>query len=537
MVIANVPKRIYRSLEFIGSLPRRNNLKDRNPCFTGSSSYLSRLPQSVVQPLKEIADGRYGVVRSTKANTELAISGWDQSPALTFFEGISGRFYKAAWDLFYLEYGFMFFDPISSIEEVVSDIDFTTSPGYPASFFGMNTKRELVDSEGFQEYLGNFDPDSPLYDPIWSCSPKREFMPVEDIVDKNKIRVFCIPPYFFLYFQHMYGKRVSLRLKNFKWSAYGFCPYFGGTDELASQLETKRVRIFYDVSGWDKIIPILSDVYNFVLSIANKDPSVSEWDFSVFMYIARNMSRVRVVLPDGDVVVRTRGNPSGSGTTTRDNIIMHIVMIMHMLFQFYYEKFGETPTDDFISMQVVKVFGDDSIMSLDVEFDGIENFVPKFFLQYGLKIKYVHGGLDFPVTGMEFLGFRFEKREFFYPKYPIARLAAGLVIDLDSVDRESYSMKVFSLMMMSFPHPEHLFFVEFAKAWSTYLNSIASRTPTEKVVCYLIDNFNYDSFYVGLESFCNQVSNFFPDYRRKEVERLCLHQWEELIEPKGSWMN
>nr|UQB75984.1 RNA-dependent RNA polymerase [Flumine Astrovirus 22] len=257
----------------------------------------------------------------------------------------------------------------------------------------------------------------------------------------------------------------------------------GGTNHLAQKLLSKPIRFFYDVSGWDKYIPIMPELYKEIMTMTK------EWlvddDVEEFTWMVRNTIEFVCVLYDGDIVHKKYGNASGSGTTTRDNILMHVIIAAAFLSEAYYAKIGKLPTFQLLSEQIVKLFGDDSVFAVDYEFDHVlhdkdspDGFLNTFYKRMGLKLKFLFGGENYDVEKMSFLGFTFKKVNGIYlPLYEPQRLATSFLHTNDKSDTlEAYVSKLFVLTLMSYATPE---FDLFFKGYINVVNTLTGDLSPE----------------------------------------------------------
>ncbi len=153
----------------------------------------------------------------------------------------------------------------------------------------------------------------------------------------HKIRLFQIPPVELLLGQLMFGKQISLNLMGYHWSAYGFNPFSGGFPALATSLLRKPRRGCYDVSGWDKFIPLMRTLY---ASLTKFMSFRSPEEEAHWKWVFKNTVAYFFKSDDGRVFLKTYGNASGTGVTTRDNIFMHVILFASALFEAYFQKNG-----------------------------------------------------------------------------------------------------------------------------------------------------------------------------------------------------
>jgi len=485
----------YQNLKYLGRVPSGSNLKHKKP-FERSMNPFSSYFGNELNSIINVAGNDYYLAVPNLDNVEFSISTFENKPPSDF----SDQFHVWASEYLQALYSPICCDSVSTSEEVVSYIDLSRSPGYPANLYGFANKRQLIVDKDFHKWL---ESDQHLqYQPIWCVHPKEEFKLLTDLINL-KIRLFTIPSYDLLYEQLRFGKKISEKLKMFKWSAYGFNPYSGGANRLAQHLLKKRVRLFYDVSGWDKYLPLMGDVFNFIRF--NSD--IPDHLKKNFEWMAYNTANYVFKTPSGHVFNKSYGNPSGSGTTTRDNILAHVLILASALCECYHIKFGKFPTFNLVSLQVIYLFGDDSIISLDEDFDHIisDGYMQRHFAKYGLKLKFLFGGLDYPVEQMQFLGFNFKLIDGnYYPQYDMKKLCTSVIYRNGRNDsREAFTSRIFIIMLMSFPDNDiHRMLRSAFKNWCSYLNTQNDLSPTEQTyvnMCSITDA-NIQQMFLGWES-------------------------------------
>lgn len=495
------PNRNYVGLQYLGKLPVTAKFNS-DVKYSMSINRFTKYMGDHMYPLKEHAGDEYVVVKPTLASMNTVIKKWDTRNPVNY----NDKFHWYGFTYLHMQYGSLCYDPIAHSEEISEYVNWTTSGGFPSNMFRFNNRLELQQDPNYQEWEekevstleSNFGP------AVYTASNKIEFKKRVEVVEDNKMRKFQIPPHHLLKMQLKFGKRISLRMKGYKWSAYGFNPYSGGVHKLALALLQKRIRLIYDVSGWDMLLPILNDVHKFITA-HNGFEDFSELEKLQYAWMVENTVNHIIKLFDGDVVRKCYGNPSGSGTTTRDNILAHVVIVASLLAKAYYDKFGMLPSQELLNRQVVQLFGDDSILGLDEEFDSVlkEGFIAEHFKSYGMTLKFLKGGYDHPLEDLTFLGFSFVKiKGFWYPKYDTIRLATAAVYNSpNNKTREAFITRLFILTLMSFASEEYCLFKRALLEVSRTMPR-DSLTPTEDYFLTLAPNIDLmvSGIYQGLES-------------------------------------
>ena len=480
-------------MPILGSVPGTKTIKNRIRNTRNESQFTKLYGNIVRDQLKKLASDTFYVVNTTNDNYYKTVKSWDDKPDYSYKNTEEHEFGLAFFEQFYKQ---LMGDCIADTEEICSYIDWTKSPGWPHTHFGFRSKAELVQvlSETlFAERVQTL--------PLWNVSGKVEFKNLADI-EENKIRLFQIPAFELLYSQLKFGKRISLRMLQYHWSAYGFNPYQGGFDRLANKLLSKPWRGCYDVSGWDKYLPLLEEIYE----ILRKNGNIPDDQLEEFLWMCENTCNFVLKTLDGNVFVKRYGNASGSGCTTRDNIFGHIIIFAAGLYAAYHKKFGCAPSFEMVRDQLVYLFGDDNVFALDDEFSLLcdQEFLGQHLAKYGLKLKFFFGGLNADIETLSFLGAHFKWfNDRYYPKYDIIRLATTMLYEQDKLSLSQHIGKAFTLMVMSRPHDEFPLFYEAYKQLVTskeVQNNVDDPTIKSYAFVGAPEIHAIDAFFCGSES-------------------------------------
>ncbi len=496
----------FDNLKYIGTVPAGANFGVRN-------SFRELHPVSInitrLNDIKAIAKDEFYIVKPTRDNVLTALRSLDKKPPVDLFDPILSDCYRSAKQHFSDCYSHIFKDAVATNEEVIEYIDFSKSSGYTGTHSDLRTKYDLATDSVFSKWFRENKHLDTV--PIWSVHPKTEFKAYSDICN-NKIRLFTIPPYDLLFEQIRFGKRATLRLKKHLWSAYGFNPYSGGAHNLATSLLKNRIFWCLDISGWDKFVSLAKDFYSYLSDIMDDIPLHLLRNFK---WMIQNTVEFYFKTPYGDVLHKKYGIPSGSGCTTRDNTCIHIWIVATALTYAYYKKHGVFPTSAKLNEQIVRIFGDDVIGSVDEDFEYImtEGFWEKIYGAFGLKLKFVKCGRDI-FDDLEFLGFHFKKREnHYYPLYDIKRLATSFIYKgVDSNNYDAYISRAFTLMVMSYPTDEFALFRKSYMDICDYFYTL-NVEPSPTVLTFLtyrsLPLSEIDALYTGAESSNLDFFNFF----------------------------
>ncbi len=374
-------------------------------------------------------------------------------------------------------------------EELVPQYSLDTSSGVPMQQAGLKKKRDVLRSEYGRKYMTDFGMN---YIPVWRVSGKREWLHKDDL-DAHKVRTFIVPPFKFLHQQKTFFHSQNVAMKNFHWSAYGFNPYQGGTNEIAQRLLVNNVFVMYDVKGWDRKVPNMRTVYKLRTKFHKGNAQKAA------KLVGDLTCRTVLVLCDGTLVCRKNGNNSGSGSTTNDNILCHTFILAYVLFKLYEGR------EQLVRRVVAFLFGDDDALSLPdtgKTNEEIETTFREGFLDFGLELDPFLVTRD--LSQIEFLGFYFTKvGSTWLPRYKIDRLLAAFCYEIDkSVTHDKSISKAYALMVMAYPHGGEKYNL-MRRAYKLYLRTLHDSEDSvvrSYVLAGVPSNEAISDFYTGRET-------------------------------------
>jgi len=429
----------YAHFEYLGRLPSPPIPDYVNPYLGEGYLFSNKVPDHLKQWFQQ-ESGDFCYTYSTKATLDKSVRKMDLPACYDFRDDpLYPRVFQFLRD--------KWADPMRvgrmSPSEILDDMDLTKAPGYFSTWRGFRTKLDCVVGGLIHEWedrqmLGEI--------PIWKVTGKNELKETDLYVGELKQRTFIIEPIEMLWHdKRLFGKQ-NASIKGYWWSAYGLNPYEGGVMRIADRLRHFRRYWEFDVRGWDRLFPHMEEVQQ--IRAENIEPD--EW----VGYVCANKIVSKLVLPNGDVIVKDKGNNSGSGTTTGDNIIGMSFPLTH--------AFMTMGLDDIsISKQLdCLIFGDDVLGgdNINVSDEVFKEVMIKTFRLYGFEFDPFI--VQHELEGLSFLGFQIHEIEpgVFVPRYKLPRLAYSFIHSLATkieVDKEL--SKMISLMLMSAGHGEYVY--------------------------------------------------------------------------------
>jgi len=265
---------------------------------------------------------------------------------------------------------------VKSVEEVMSSLDLSTSPGWPW-VLKYKTKRDMI--EQWPECAAYMAEDwERLKDPNWTAvfgnSLKEEIRPAEKIA-ANSIRTFTAGPieatiHGNRLFEDMNQKFYASHLRTA--SVVGFSPLKGGWNQLFEKLKKFRRGFALDESQYDSSLRSYLMWYcaQFRWNMLRSEDQTQENLERIRTYY-RNLINTLIITSEGVFVLKLGGNPSGSVNTITDN-----TLILYLLLAFAWIQeapAGECSYEAFEDLTSKCLCGDDNTFTVAEEAIGFFN--------------------------------------------------------------------------------------------------------------------------------------------------------------------
>jgi len=224
-------------------------------------------------------------------------------------------------------YPFMSGSRLLTIEEVIRQMDKTTSPGYPWVLLGL-TKNDVLKLAVFWNYFYSYIMKCKLRGrvPVFFLNnvkyELREFIKLLE----NKMRVFMGSPLEHVMLTMMlcwFMNDSFYSTANKHWSFVGATKYKRGIDRLASRIRRHPNTFSLDESAYDATLAarLLFDLVEFrfhMLEEKYRTQSIYNMMYHVYEEIVHSVT----VCTTGEVFIKHIGNPSGSANTIVDNTLI-----------------------------------------------------------------------------------------------------------------------------------------------------------------------------------------------------------------------
>jgi hypothetical protein len=372
-------------------------------------------------------------------------------------------------------------------------------PQFKEYTLGKEVPEYILGHPAREQYAATFRFEEAYFRQAW----KEEWLEIKEILE-DKVRTFGGGSAHFDQLQKMLHGGQNDNLKNFAWSYYGWTPYLGGVDRLAKALNVFRLKAMRDWSAWDRKFYLMVRIYTIRLrgleEWAALNGGLSKWAKSAHFHIARVLCCPWYIMDDGSVWSWPWSNPSGSGATTADNILGHVMTEFRMMLD------AKTDLEYEQAVQaLIAIFGDDHVggypeylapMCEEASFRAI---VDKAI---GLPVKLLVCG-EIEVEELRFLGFAFKRilvgdMEFYIPVYDPTRLIDAFRYNIRSMSEEQELSKAYSLLIMSWGTPA--LYALFAAAYATMLRAAEPSAAVERWRLRGVPtHVQVRGFYIGLE--------------------------------------
>jgi hypothetical protein len=333
---------------------------------------------------------------------------------------------------------------VKTLEEVIANLDMTTSPGYPWTR-KFATKKELFEWDGVKawleedwERLAN-DPD---YTAIFGNSLKEEVRSMDKIL-ANSIRTFTAGPVEMTVhgnrlFEDMNEKLYASHLRTA--SVVGFTNMYGGWNALIKKLLRFSKGHEFDISQYDSSHKAFMSwtLAHFRWKMLDDEFRTQEMLNRLLTYYS-NLINTVIITSEGVFVRKLAGNPSGSVNTIADNTLLLYLLLAYTWIRVAPE--GKRNYTAFDEELVLCLCGDDNTCSASEEalsFWTVENLTREFKL-LGLTLTSEH----IEPQPVENLGFLSAHTAFMYgmaiPIYDRGKLLTSLLYS-ERPDDPSYTL-------------------------------------------------------------------------------------------------
>lgn len=346
-------------------------------------------------------------------------------------------------------------------EEVMAHMDLKKTPSVPWRYMGYKTRKDFFDSLDWHSMKDSVAAHE-LIGHLYRVVPKDAWSDIADW-DADKTRTFLVPGAHVLYWQlRLFGPGTEA-IKNFSWSKYGFNPFSGNVHRMACQLllsdengAVYPIKLYWDIAGYDRFI-FLHHVADRRLRAFNSNiRNITHRDFA--KWVTDGLKRNIIIMSNGDICIRRRGNNSGSGMTTANNIEAGFEVVCDLLIVAYHARNNRLPTYEEVFDQLVALYGDDNMSALMETFEWMLNqdlISNRLMQKHGLKLKVIGGGRETPLNELSFLGFTFyDDCGVYVPRWNIERLLVPLVYVSGSTKLSTYMQRFYSILILSYAHPQ-----------------------------------------------------------------------------------
>jgi len=283
-----------------------------------------------------------------------------------FMEDYEIEMMNVAWEMTAKHFGpYMRNSKVRTYEEVKSKLDMSTSSGAPFNIL-YPTKKDLFEADpAIDEWFETTDWLRLATDPEWTClctNALKEEMRLSEKIDENSIRTFTA----MACDMTIHGNRLFADMNekmNASWlqtaSTVGWSPMQGNWDRLIRKLKVFKHGYALDESQYDSSLRsyMMWGCARFRWSCLRKEDQTPE-NLKRLKTIYRNLVNTLIITPEGVLVMKTGGNPSGSPNTINDNtLILYTLMCYAWLFN---HPGGGTSLEEFEDNTAKALTGDDN---------------------------------------------------------------------------------------------------------------------------------------------------------------------------------
>lgn len=358
------------------------------------------------------------------------------------------------------------FDTCPLTDDDAVEIPLTTHPGVDFRDQDYKDKGEVMrDPAGREQVLKFWE--HPEFPTIWKEAVKGGELLKKKKIDENDSRVFLIPG---LSFHWLCVKMLGSQHEKFveiaqslSWPIkIGFSFQKGGFSSIFRSLEPFSFVVEGDCIKWDSsLLPWIW--FNFILPLRIKlfkpTPEMSREEFAKrLLSVYKDVCYTIVVLPNGQVVVKCRGMPSGFFLTGDDNSLAHLFIKTCMYF--HYGKQHLLDTDLWFLAADDHIFGTN-----DAEIANFENR-RSFYARFNVALSPEKDVISSSPEGHTFLGFTAHKHPQTMKWVPVFNLDKALCSALrpgGCVSDGLRYVRICALRILCFYHPKYELVKELAR--------------------------------------------------------------------------
>jgi hypothetical protein len=416
---------------------------------------------------------------------------------------------------------------VLSNEEAASRIDHSTSSGYPFKFQGVTTKEKFYALPDVLEIITG-DWDNMMFNPNYCDSitydniDKEEILPIEKIWAGDH-RSIMVPPAHHLHngvrlFSEQNHKMTGANTTT--WISIGLPNTAGEWHRMVLGLLQHPNGFAGDERKWDATLPefLMRVCQRFRQLCTPEEATRIERYYDVLIHTI-------VRMPNGVLLRKRRGNPSGSVNTSYDNTLCLFFILAYCWIEHCNESY-----ESMMSNVRAKLYGDDNTFSVSDDFIKVFNLktLGQTMSKFGIELKNPDDPPK-PVADLDFLSHKWKYRNgFWLPYMDSEKLKCGMYYSQYPDDPYMQCHIVIDYLQTN-PFPDDNFYkycldqldILFKHMSTVDIVDIRNRIPTRKDLFKL---------YTGIESggaMCAKVNaehlirggglNNMSPFKRKEV--------------------
>jgi hypothetical protein len=263
---------------------------------------------------------------------------------------------------------------VLTLDEAIRELDMSTSSGCPFNK-KFPKKKELFEED--EEITAWLEEDWNLLgvDPDWTCvatNSLKEELRTKEKMNANSIRTFTSMPVD----ATIHGTRlfVDMNIKMYRShlktaSAVGMSPYNGNWNVLYKKLNVFRNGYALDEKEYDSSLRayLMWGCAQFRYKMLSKEFQIPENKLRIQTYY-RNLINTLILTPEGIIIQKKTGNPSGSCNTISDNtLILYTLMAYAWIRTSKVENINLCTYEDFEMLTSKALVGDDNTWTVSDE--------------------------------------------------------------------------------------------------------------------------------------------------------------------------
>lgn len=330
-----------------------------------------------------------------------------------------------------LKQHYSFLNSTSIIDIASTEKNTFSCPAYP-KLLAYDSEEDYLKEHGWVHYINEFERVCNGAKPriAWYLFLKKEILKKSKIQEKDIRQIVCSDP-IFARIGAVFEQHQNNLMKSYVDTSSGQCgwtPFYGGFQKAIGRLSAPGFKyVEFDWTRFDGTIPpqLFKRIkyFRFLMMEKPKREKLKH----VYTWYVSSLLRRYTILPNGEVTLCKKGNPSGQISTTMDNNLVNYWLQAFEFYQLNIETHTEEQIEEFWKDYDTLIYGDDRLTSTPILPDDYVGKVIQLYKEvFGMWVKEENVKVSDELEGLSFCGFLIGKEYLPLPAKPYKLMASLL---------------------------------------------------------------------------------------------------------------